>query len=62
MLILRDDPEHRARLIANVRRRMNEEIEQIASICEGHRAERALRRLRALTRLLIEIEQQHQPE
>jgi hypothetical protein len=57
MFILIDTPEQRSRLIENIRRRMGEEIEEVALIiCEGKSAERSLRRLQTLTKLLTSIE------
>ncbi len=45
MLILSDDAEHRARLIESIRRRMDEEVEEVAlSVCQGRTADRAFRR------------------
>ena len=57
MLILVDNPTSRSQLTANVRRRIAEEIEEVAAdICAGETGERPLRRLRALTKILASIE------
>jgi hypothetical protein len=62
MLILIGTPEQRLRLIENIRRRMGEEIDGVALIiCEGKSAERSLRRLQTLTKLLTSIECVFQP-
>lgn len=57
MLILIDNPQLRSRLIANVQRRMDKEIDQVAAeICAGRTGERPLRRLQTLTRTIAAIE------
>lgn len=61
MLILFDDAEHRARLIESIRRRMDEEIEEIAlTVCQGRTAERPLRRLLLITKLLVSLESKNE--
>lgn len=57
MLILIGTPEQRLRLIEDIRRRMGEEIDGVALIiCQGRSAERSLRRLQMLTKLLTSID------
>jgi len=57
MLILVDNREQRSRLIESIRRRIDEEIEQVAAeICDGGTAERPLRRLRTLMKMLASVE------
>jgi hypothetical protein len=58
MLILIDNPEHRAELMSQVRARIDCEIEEVSeALCEGRPATRSLRSLETLTKILAALEE-----